>query len=68
MGKKVGDQWTVPLCAIRHHSLHMAGNELSWWRADKQDPMAAAEELWQKSHNLLASPDVLSRTLSELTR
>ncbi|MDA1326072.1 MAG: RAD52 family DNA repair protein, partial [Proteobacteria bacterium] len=27
MGKKVGDQWTVPLCAIHHRSLHMAGNE-----------------------------------------
>ena len=68
MGKKVGDQWTVPLCAIHHRSLHMAGNEESWWLTNKQDPMAAAEELWQKSQNLLANPNILSRPLSELAR
>jgi hypothetical protein len=69
MGKKVGDQWTVPLCAIHHRSLHMAGNEESWWQTNKQNPLVAAEELWQKSRSSpAASHDVLSETLSELTR
>lgn len=49
MGRKVGDQWTVPLCAFHHRALHDAGNEQNWWESMKVDPLATAEALWHKS-------------------
>ncbi len=29
MGRKVSDEWTVPLCAIHHRALHAVGDEES---------------------------------------
>ncbi len=43
---KVGDEWTVPLCATHHRELHARGNELAFWQSHKVDPKAAAEALW----------------------
>lgn len=39
MGRKVGDQWTVPLCAIHHRALHDVGSEERWWEAQKEEPL-----------------------------
>lgn len=55
MSRKVGDQWTVPLCAIHHRSIHAAGDEKRWWQTQKQDPLVVAEQLWRTSQNLMAS-------------
>ena len=46
MGRKVSDEFTVPLCATHHHELHMRGNELEWWKDQQIEPLAIAEELW----------------------
>ena len=46
MGRKVSDEFTVPLCATHHHELHMRGNELEWWKDKQIEPLAIAEELW----------------------
>jgi DNA recombination protein Rad52 len=46
MGKKVSDEWTVPLCATHHRSLHDAGNEGKWWKQQKIEPFPVATELW----------------------
>ncbi len=50
MGRKPGDQWTVPLCAIHHRQLHDHGNEGEWWTENNINPLSIAESLWQKSH------------------
>ncbi len=50
MGRKPGDQWTVPLCAIHHRNLHDHGNEVDWWPVNKIDPLKVAEGLWQRDH------------------
>lgn len=49
MGRKPGDQWTVPLCAIHHRKLHDHGNEVAWWMENKIDPITIAENLWHEN-------------------
>ena len=46
MGRKVSDEFAVPLCATHHHELHMRGNELEWWKDKQIEPLSIAEELW----------------------
>ncbi len=46
MGRKVGDQWTVPLCALHHRAVHDAGDEERWWKEQDLDSLQIAEKLW----------------------
>ena len=47
MGRKVSDEFTVPLCATHHHELHMHGNELEWWKDKQIEPLSIADDLWR---------------------
>ena len=47
MGRKVSDEFTVPLCATHHHELHIRGNELEWWKDKQIEPLQIADELWR---------------------
>ena len=47
MGRKVSDEWTVPLCAIHHRSLHSVDDEERWWKERQVDPILHAEQLWR---------------------
>lgn len=49
MGRKVSDEYTVPLCAHHHQELHHAGNEEDWWKAHGVDPLFIADDLWERS-------------------
>lgn len=49
MGRKVSDEFTVPLCRICHDRLHRDSNEEEWWEAAGIDAMAIADELWSES-------------------
>jgi DNA recombination protein Rad52 len=58
MGRKVSDEWTVPLCAIHHRAVHDAGDEISWWGERDIELLAEAERLWRQSHHESApAPD-----------
>jgi hypothetical protein len=46
LGRKVSDEFTVPLCRDHHHDLHRHGNEMAWWANLQIAPMEAASELW----------------------
>ena len=46
MGRKVSDEWTVPLCATHHRALHTVGDEQKWWKERGINPMIHAEQLW----------------------
>ncbi len=46
MGRKVGDEFTVPLCRAHHRELHNSGNEVAWWHDMGIDPLPVAEDLW----------------------
>lgn len=49
MGRKVGDEWTVPLCVIHHRALHDCGGEQKWWAQQNIDPLKKALQLWRNS-------------------
>jgi hypothetical protein len=49
LGRKVSDEFTVPLCRQHHHELHRGGNEMAWWTNLKIAPIEIARNLWQSS-------------------
>ena len=49
LGRKVSDEFTVPLCRMHHRELHRRGDEPAWWQAIKIDPMPLALKLWQQT-------------------
>jgi ERF superfamily len=52
MGRKVSDEFVVPLCRGHHREVHRSGDEASWWRTHSVDPAPAARALWSESHPL----------------
>jgi DNA recombination protein Rad52 len=57
LGRKVSDEFTVPLCTAHHRELHQHGDERVWWAARGIDALSVAEELWRARRK--------SRTASE---
>jgi hypothetical protein len=49
LGRKVSDEFTVPLCRLHHREVHQAGDEAQWWSGRRIDPLAIAENLWSRS-------------------
>lgn len=52
LGRKVSDEFTVPLCRGHHREVHRAGDEAAWWGNTGIDPTVAARSLWLESHPL----------------
>ena len=50
LGRKVSDEYTVPLCRLHHRDLHGYGDEASWWAGVNIDPLPIALDLWRRSH------------------
>jgi hypothetical protein len=46
LGRRVSDEFAVPLCRIHHYVLHSRGDEAAWWKAVKFDPVIVARRLW----------------------
>jgi hypothetical protein len=53
LGRKVSDEFTVPLCRIHHRELHRKGDEAAWWNSVNIDPMPIALDLWQHSRGVV---------------
>ena len=49
LGRKVSDEFTVPLCRHHHRELHRHGNEANWWANMQIAPLPVARELWEQS-------------------
>ncbi len=49
VGRKVSDEWVVPLCNTHHRALHNNGDEQQWWIKQKLDPIKEAEILWHNT-------------------
>jgi hypothetical protein len=60
LGRKVSDEFTVPLCRGHHREVHRCGDEAAWWQKAGMDPAAAARALWLKTHPLPARPRTVS--------
>ena len=52
LGRKVSDEFTVPLCRGHHREVHKYGDEANWWRDGGVDALAAARKLWLETHPL----------------
>jgi ERF superfamily protein len=62
LGRKVSDEFTVPLCRVHHREIHRCGDEAAWWKKTGVDPTAAARALWLKTHPL---PSIIGQTDSK---
>jgi hypothetical protein len=49
LGRKVSDEFAVPLCRTHHREIHRHGDEAAWWKSAGIDPAAVAHGLWQHS-------------------
>jgi len=52
LGRKVSDEFVVPLCRGHHREVHRSGDEASWWSKGTIDPIGAARKLWTETHPL----------------
>jgi hypothetical protein len=50
LGRKVSDEFTVPLCRGHHREVHQCGDEAAWWVTFGIDPTISARALWLKTH------------------
>src|SRR5882724_2285150 len=49
LGRKVSDEFTVPLCRDHHQQLHRHGDEIARWANLRIAPLKMAEELWDST-------------------
>ena len=52
LGRKVSDEFTVPLCRGHHREAHRCGDEAAWWKNAGVDPTITARALWLETHPL----------------
>jgi hypothetical protein len=52
LGRKVSDEFTIPLCRGHHREVHRSGDEASWWSKTGIDPIGAARTLWTETRPL----------------
>jgi hypothetical protein len=67
LGRKVSDEFTVPLCRGHHREVHRFGDEAAWWRKIGVDPTVAARELWLETHPLSSGPHNLPADVEDAT-
>ncbi len=60
-GRKVSDEFTVPLCRLHHRELHRSRNEPQWWKTARIDPVQIARELWEATRPK-AAPQLVTAT------
>ena len=53
-GRKVSDEFTVPLCRGHHREVHRSGDETAWWRQIGIDPTKIALKLWRQTRLTVA--------------
>jgi hypothetical protein len=68
LGRKVSDEFTVPLCRGHHREIHRCGDEAAWWSTVGIEPTAAARVLWLKTRPLPAMMEPATANLVEARR
>jgi hypothetical protein len=51
LGRKVSDEFAVPLCRVHHREAHRAATEQAWWQARGIAPLEVADKLWQQTQS-----------------
>jgi hypothetical protein len=54
LGRRVSDEFTVPLCRVHHRELHRQGDERQWWTRFNIDPMPIAVKFWCQTRGISA--------------
>jgi hypothetical protein len=49
LGRRVSDEFTVPLCRLHHRALHRRGDEARWWAEHQVEPLPVAQKLWSQT-------------------
>jgi len=57
LGRKVSDEFVVPLCRGHHREVHRSGDEARWWGKTGIKPIKIARKLWRTSR-LKGSPSL----------
>jgi len=57
LGRKVSDEFTVPLCRGHHRKVHGCADETEWWKRTGIDPIVSARTLWLETHPLVSTSD-----------
>jgi hypothetical protein len=57
LGRKVSDEFIVPLCRGHHREVHRCGNEPGWWKKTGIDPTFPARALWLETRPLPTASD-----------
>jgi hypothetical protein len=65
LGRKVSDEYTVPVCRLHHRDLHSYGDEASWWAGAGIDPLPIALGLWRRSRLTYSLAATCPEPLSE---
>jgi hypothetical protein len=52
LGRKVSDEFAVPLCRGHHRAVHRSRNERAWWRQAGIDPIKVASRLWKATRGM----------------
>jgi ERF superfamily len=52
LGRKVSDEFAVPLCRGHHRAVHRSGDERAWWRQAGLDPIKVARRLWKATRGI----------------
>jgi hypothetical protein len=55
LGRKVSDEFIVPLCRVHHREVHQTVREHQWWARLGIEPMAMAHKFWSQTHPLPAA-------------
>jgi ERF superfamily len=52
LGRKVSDEFAVPLCRGHHRAVHRSGDERAWWQQAGIDPIKVARRLWKATRGM----------------
>jgi hypothetical protein len=52
LGRKVSDEFAVPLCRGHHRAVHRSRDERAWWNQAGIDPIKVARRLWKATRGI----------------
>ena len=52
LGRKVSDEFAVPLCRGHHRAVHRSRDERAWWKQAGIDPIKVARRLWRETRGI----------------